>query len=226
MRATLVLVVMGLAGSARADDDISAIEKAVPACDPKRATCFGIHLHIARGADGLAATSEFVVGQLERANHHFATADVGFQLARVDTVADTAMHVATRADRSALAAGGLAKRVIHVFVVGQLDDIDVEGAQINGVAWRIPRDKTRKFLIVSAKAWDRTLAHELGHFFGLPHSTYAISIMNKTERAEPPQDQRTFAEEEFTALRAAVAKFVRSRVLATVKPPVDPAIKP
>ena len=85
-----------------------------------------------------------------------------------------------------------------------------------GVTWRLPKD-SRKFVIVSAQALERTLAHELGHFFGLPHSTYAISIMNKADRAEPPVEQRTFADEEIAAMRPNLERLLRDKVIVAVK---------
>lgn len=213
MRALLLVAL--LAGTAQAGE-LDAIKSAAPACDKARTQCFAIQLYVAGNANGLVAGPEWIATQLASANRHFAPLDVGFQLAGVESLPESAMHLETRADRNALAFGRLGGRVIHVFIVGQLDDVDVEGRVAYGVAWRLPKD-TRKFLIVSAQALERTLAHELGHFFGLPHSTYAVSIMNKTERKEPPVDQRTFADEEIAAMRRGLERLVRSRVIVAVK---------
>lgn len=211
VRALLVLCL--LVRVARADD-ADAIAKAVPSCDKDR-TCFAIQLHIAGDDHGLVATAEWVARQLTAANRHFAPLAIGFQLAGVDTLPASAMHIETRADRDALAENHLGGRVIHVFIVGQLDDVDQEGSIAYGVTWRRPND-ARKYLIVSVQALERTLAHELGHFFGLPHSTYAVSIMNKTERAEPPVEQRTFADEEITAMRPVLERLLRNKVIVAV----------
>ena len=189
------------------------VEQAVPACDEARAHCFAIQLHVASDAGGLAASPEWIAQQLDNANRHFAALDVGFQLAGVD--GDSVMHVATRADRNALGAH-LPAKVIHVFIVGQLDNVD-DDAPVFGVTWHRPKEG-RKYILVSAKAWERTLAHELGHFFGLPHSTYAVSIMNKTPRDEPPPEKRTFADEEVAAMRPALQRLVRDRVIADQPP--------
>jgi len=203
------------AGVARADDDLAALEQAVPTCDAKRTHCFGIAVHVGRGVDGAGhiATTEWIAAQIATANVHFEAVGVGFQLASVDEISGDVTHIATKAERSALAAKGLPGRVIHVYVVGQLDDVDEAGKVINGVTWR---KGDRKFVIISSKAWTRVLAHELGHVFGLPHSTYAISIMNKTERAEPPQEKRTFADEEIAAMKPAVKRLVSGKVLAPI----------
>jgi hypothetical protein len=191
-------------------NDLEAVATAVPACEASRTHCLPIQLHVAADAAGLVVTPEWIAHQLAVANRHFGSLDVAFQLAGTDTLDDSAVHIETRADRNALAARGLPGRVIHLFIVRRLDDIDVKGGILNGVAWRRPGDK-RKYVILASNAFERTLAHELGHVFGLPHSSYAVSIMNKTERKEPPVDQRTFADEEIAAMRTALGRLVRDK---------------
>ena len=79
-------------------------------------------------------------------------------------------------------------------------------------------DRNVKLVILSTQAWARTLAHELGHVFGLPHSTYPISIMNKSERKDPPPDQRTFDPKELAAMKPRIAYFVKSGALVATRP--------
>jgi hypothetical protein len=185
-------------------------EDAAPACD--RATCFALQLHIAPTADGLVVTPEWIAAQVATANRQFAALDVGFQIAGSDVLPASAAHLRTRADRSALAPY-VEGKVIHVFVTGQLDNVD-DDKPVYGVTWRTG---ARKFVILAANARDLVLAHELGHVFGLPHSTYAISIMNKTKRAAPPIEERRFADEELAAMRPAVRRLVRAKILENVR---------
>lgn len=215
MRSLLVVVCLLATSVARADDDLAAIREGAPACEKTRAYCFAIQLHVAGDDHGLVAKAPWIAKQLAGANRHFTPLDIGFQLAGVDSLPASAVHLETRADRDAVAKGRLTSRIIHVFVVGQLDDIDVEGGIAYGVTWRRPKDG-RRYLIVSAQALERTLAHELGHFFGLPHSSYAISIMNKTDRTEPPVEQRTFADEEIAAMRPNLERLIRDKVIVAV----------
>jgi len=207
-----------LGGTANAGDDamLAAIQKAAPSCEPGDNYCFAIQLHVATSEAGLVAGADWLKAQLAGANRHFGPLGVGSTRAGVAWLPESAMHIETRADRNALAVGRLGGRIIHVFIVGQLDDVDVEGAIAYGVTWRRPNDN-RKYIIVSAQALERTLAHELGHFFGLPHSTYDVSIMNKTERKEPPVEQRTFADEEIAAMRPVLERLVRGKVIVAVK---------
>ena len=211
MRRALLVTLLAASG-ARADvaDDVQAIRRGVPACDRTRAHCFGIQLHVAVDGRGPIVSPEWIAAQLAAANRHFARLDASFQLAGIDQQSN--VHVETRGDRDGLAAY-LGGPVVHVFITRRLDDVDVAGSIAFGVTWHAQKDP-RKYIIVSAEAMSRTLAHELGHFFGLPHSTYAISIMNKTDRAAPPPEQRTFADEEIEAMRPVLEMLVREHVLA------------
>ncbi len=180
--------------------------------EPARATTFGLQFHIAPGPVAPVVTPEWVAAQVAMANHQFAALDVGFRVVGTSELPASAAHLRTRADRSALAPL-VVGRVIHVFVTGQLDNVD-DDAPVYGVTWRTG---TRKFVILAANARDFVLAHELGHVFGLPHSTYAISIMNKTKRTEPPLADRRFADEELAAMRGVVKRHVRTKVLDNVR---------
>jgi hypothetical protein len=186
-----------------------------PGC-PERGHCFGLQLHIAADDKGDVVSADWIAEQVASANHHFAPLDVGFQIAGVDALPPSQVHIETRADRDGLATDRLGGKLIHVFLVGQLDDVDDEGRIAYGVTWHMRHDD-RKYVIVSAQALPRTLAHELGHFFGLPHSSYAVSIMNKTERKEPPPEQRTFADEEIAAMRPVLKRLLRDRVIVEAR---------
>jgi hypothetical protein len=210
MRLVWMTVAFASLAGATSADELTAIGGAVPVCE--RAQCFSLQLHVATGDTGLVTTPAFIATQVLLANTHFAPLDVGFQLAGVDALSASAAEIKTPAERSALAAGGPTEGAIDVFVTGELHDVDVADKVLNGVAWRAPK-LGKKFIILSAKAFDRTLAHELGHVFGLPHSTYAISIMNKTPREEPPQEDRTFAEQEIAAMRRRLRTLVRTKVI-------------
>jgi hypothetical protein len=195
--------------------DLATTLAALPACDAARAHCIGIRLHIAVAGSGPIAGPDWLASQLATANRHFAALDVGFRVVGIDALPASTAHIATRGDRDSLAAGGLGGGVIHAFIVGRLDDVDREGQIIRGVAWRTGKDKP-KYVIISTAAPDRVLAHELGHVFGLPHSTLAISIMNKRERVRPPVEQRTFADEEIAAMRPVLQRLLRAGALLEI----------
>jgi hypothetical protein len=208
-----LLVVIALAGTARAAPDLDAIVAGAPGCSG-RTQCIGLAFHIAVDDSGPVATASWATAQLTGANHHFEKLDVGFKIVSVDALPASAVRVENRKERDSFAPQ-VKGTVLHVFVTGQLDDIDKPGDWIYGVTWRARGDT--KFVILSTAAWERTLAHELGHVFGLPHSSYPISIMNKTDRAEPPIDKRVFADEEIAAMRPRIAWLLRSKALAHQK---------
>ncbi len=217
--AALVLTLLASAAvPARADikDDLAAVAPAIPACDADRAHCIGLQLHVAADDKALVVAPAWIAEQVATANLQFAALGVGFQVVGVDALPATAVHVETRAARNALAAGRLDGMVVHVFLIGKLENVD-DDVPVLGVTWHRPNDD-RKYVIVGSDAWPRTLAHELGHVFGLPHSTYAISIMNKTPRDKPPMEERRFADEEIAAMRPALARMLRDKVIADIKP--------
>ena len=201
-----VLSGVGLVHAAPVDDVI----KSAPGCEAKRLRCFGIALHVAVGEAGPIASADWVAAQLAGANHHFEPLDTEFRIVSVDALAAGHLRVEDRQERDSF--GKLATgRVIHVFITGRLDDVDIPGNEIYGVAWR--SGSNVKLIILSTQAWERTLAHELGHVFGLPHSTYPISIMNKTDRKDPPPEQRTFDPKEEVAMKPRILYFAKSKTL-------------
>ena len=207
VRALAVAALLLAGGVAHADDDPEDIRTAAPACSAKH--CIGIHLHVASGDHALVADPEGMATQLTNADAQFAAIDVGFTIAAIDRASQ--VRVSTSKERSAIIGDGLHDGVIDVYVVFRLDDIDNEGEYIRGVTWHTKTD--RKFIILSIAGGPRTLAHELGHFFGLPHSTYAISIMNKKSRKDPPLEQRRFADEEIAAMKPELERLLRDKVV-------------
>jgi hypothetical protein len=164
-------------------------------------TCFELALHVVPDS-----VDDAWLEQLRAtANQHFAAVDAGFDYASRDDLPASASHVVTRADRDAFAKQ-VTDSKIHVFVIGKLENVD-DTAPVHGVTWRA---HGKKFIIIGADSIDRVLAHELGHVFGLPHSTYKISIMNKTKRDDPPMDQRRFSDEELALLKPAVARLAKT----------------
>jgi hypothetical protein len=172
-----------------------------PGCPEDRKHCVALHVHVVVGPEGAVQTPVWMAGQLEHAFRVFEPVDVGFQVEKVDSVDASFLRVETREQRDAIGRPRFSRGVVHVFVVGRLDDVDVIGEQIRGVHWRQRSNTDKRWLILSAIAQSTVLAHELGHFFGLPHSSYRRSIMNKTPRDDPPWEARVFVDEELAIVR-------------------------
>lgn len=178
-----------------------AFETGAPACPQAAKHCVGVIAHVVVEGDAPVQTPVWFAGQIAAANRLFATIDVGFEVTEVRTEAAERAAIDSRADRDRLGRGAHDPAVVHVWVVRRLADVDIAGDEIRGVHWRDRADLTRRFIILSSIAGDRTLAHELGHFFGLPHSKYPESIMNKTPRDEPPWELRGFHRREYAIMR-------------------------
>jgi hypothetical protein len=213
----LLLLVAAPAASAEpaAPADLAAVAAGVPACDAARSHCFAIQLHVTVVDGAPIAAADWLAGELAEANRLFAAIDVGWQIAGVDALPASAARVANPDERASFAPL-VRGPVIDVFVTGELVDVDAPGKTIRGVTLR---HGATKYVILSTAAPPQVLAHELGHVFGLPHSSYPISLMNKTPRADPPLEQRTFAGEELAIMRRTLARLVGDRVLVSLPRP-------
>lgn len=141
----------------------------------------GIRLRAARGpaADGAPVVgTAFVDAQLARTRELFASHGVSFvEVGTRDAVDARFAAPVTRADRDAFAAL-LVRGSIDVFFVASLRDVDDPRQDRMGVTWRKLSDLSRKYVIVSAAAGPTTLAHELGHYLGLPHVAQRNNLMS------------------------------------------------
>ncbi len=198
--------------------DLAAYVRDTPRCVVTAAHCFGIHLHVVVTPEGPVQDVAWVTAQVEQAHRHFALIDTSFEVVAADAVPASELEVDTREERDALGYDRFTRGVVHVFVVGRLADVDIAGSQIRGVHWRERADRAHRWVILSKIAGSLVLSHELGHFFGLPHSTYDISLMNKTVRLTPLVSELTFAPPEIVRMRKHRDRMLVSKMLFARKP--------
>lgn len=202
--------------------DLQAYVRDTPRC-LATTHCFGVHLHMVVTPEGAAQDVAWVRAQIEQADRHFALIDTSFEIVAADAVPAGELEIDDRDERDALGHDRFTRGVVHVFVVGRLADVDIAGNEIRGVHWRERADRTHRWVILSRIAGSLVLAHELGHFFGLPHSDYDISLMNKTVRLTPMVSELTFAEPEVLRMRKHRDRMLASKMLlARTTPAVAP----
>jgi hypothetical protein len=125
---------------------------------------------------GEEENDEWLARELDAARAFFAPFGVQFARAgEVDALPERFAHIETRQDRDALAARVQA-HVINVFVVDSLRDVDDPQEMRRGVHWHGPGGT--HYIILIATASPQVLAHELGHFFGNPHSKVVDNLMS------------------------------------------------
>jgi hypothetical protein len=161
-----------------------------PECPASTRHCFELHLHVVFKDGAPVKTPDWMVSQLSEAHRTFGPLGMGFRIGRVLALDESFADIGSRAARDRLVKFHRPKE-IHVFVVERLADVDEPG-EIRGVHWRYRPDPLRRYVIQSALAGELVLSHELGHFFGLPHSGYRHSLMNKRKREHPPWNERVF----------------------------------
>lgn len=209
-----ILVALSAAAPRETEDPLAGFAGALPACPDEAQRCVGVALHVVCGEGGPVQSAEWVATQLAVANRHFAMIGVGFAVRTVEALPSDLAFVRSAEDRDRLGAGRFTRGVVHVFLVEELSDIDTPDALIRGVHWREGRRSVKRRWVVLAKAApDMVLAHELGHFFGLPHGKDPASIMNKTPRTEPPFETWSFTEREQRRMKRELRLQLRSGVV-------------
>jgi hypothetical protein len=146
------------------------------------ADTFGVSFAIAEEEKRAVQPDAWLEAQLASAEKLFGPIGVHFRWTLKKPLAPEHTHLETRHDRDVLAEQ-LEPGVINVFIVASLRDVDDPSLMRMGVCWRRGNDG-KPYLVVSATARPTVLAHELGHFFGNPHSPTPNNVMSYTRTGE------------------------------------------
>jgi hypothetical protein len=207
----LCAVVLGLALPTTAGaTEAPAAE--LPTCSDEASTCIGLAVYAVEEEGAPVVDAEWLTRQLAVANAQFEPAGIEFEVDRRRRLPSSSAEITTRAQRDRLGRKRLHRGQVTVLIVRRLADVDEPGL-INGVHWRDRADRSRRFIILSSVAHRLTLAHELGHFFGLSHSTDPESLMNTSLRAGPRPAELRFTENELATIRERRDALLRSRRL-------------
>ncbi|AKF03270.1 hypothetical protein [Sandaracinus amylolyticus] len=185
---------------------------------------FPLRVQIARDADGSSAPitdDAWLSAQVASANEIFAPHGVGFVVDSRATLPDAHARLETRADRHALGAR-LDPSRIDWFVVRSLRDVDDPSQMRRGVHWRPAGRPGAHFVIVSAISGPTVLAHELGHYFGNPHSSTPGNIMSYERGDVPP----FFDAPQSRRIARFASRFARERAPAPIDRDASDALPP
>jgi len=163
------------------------------------------------GPDGPkpARDAAWIEAQLAQVERLFGVHGVHFEVRAPRKLPNRFAHLETRADRDALASS-LAPGVVNVFVVASLRDVDDPSRMRMGVHWRPRKTPNKHYAIVAASAMPTTLAHELGHFFGNPHSP----VINNVMSYERTDDELLFFDPaQVKRIKSFARNYVRAREL-------------
>jgi hypothetical protein len=165
-------------------------------------------VHLAGGSEGYPALLTYLEAAVLRANELFEKVGVRFSVQEKIEGEPKCEVVQSGAERDALAIYAPADGRIHVFLIPRLMDLETPTKDIAGRHWRYQgKDRSlrgRRFVMVApGSARTDTLAHELGHFFGLPHHPRFDNLMKQLPRDEKP----AFTMGQIQILRRGVSTF-------------------
>ena len=157
------------------------VSRALPAAagDPAAAPIPTLQLAFAVASEAGTPVRDdaWIDAQVAEAERLFGGLGVHLRKTAPRPLAERFAHLETRADRDALAAE-MSRGVINVMLVGSLRDVDDTSLHRMGVHWRPAAAPAKHYVIVSASALPSTLAHEIGHYFGNPHSAVRDNLMS------------------------------------------------
>lgn len=137
---------------------------------------FGLAISIASENGARIVDDPWVNEQIAAANELFGPVGVRFRWTVETPLPEPHGEMHSRTDRDVLTKR-LEPRLVNVFLVRDLEDVDEPGRHRMGVTWTSRIDQKR-YIVVSRSAKPTVLAHELGHLFGNQHSSVANNLMS------------------------------------------------
>jgi hypothetical protein len=129
-------------------------------------------------------------------------------------------EVITRQERDSFADAVAPPGVVTVLVVPRVQDLDVPSYDLRGVHWRAGG---RRWIFLTARARPPVLAHELAHYFGLPHDPAGGNLMTPgpssaawRSRHPPRPFAPILTADQVRRLRAGISRFSSTRQIPDV----------
>ncbi len=145
-------------------------------------------VHIATERGQPVATDAEIVASVRRTNRALAAFRMRVHVARIRTMGPGHERIQTETERLELARRAHHDGTLHVFFVDSVSmrDEDDADARLSGLHWRYAGMRAqmheRQYLVISNDAPNTTLAHEVGHAFGLDHHKSYENIMCSCRR--------------------------------------------
>jgi hypothetical protein len=119
----------------------------------------------------------WIDAQLAEVERLFEPVGLRFRKTQQHILSARFARLETRQDRDALDEARVPS-LVNVFVVASLRDVDDTRMYRMGVHWRHTTTPAHRWVIVTVDALQSTLAHELGHWLGLPHTQTVDNLMS------------------------------------------------
>jgi hypothetical protein len=136
-----------------------------------------LSLAVATDQDHPVVDAAWIEEQMARMRALFGPLGVHPEVVSTRPIGGRYLHLETRDDRDALMAE-VRPKVVNVFFVGTLRDVDEPDRMRRGVCWRNRAHPSQRYVIVASEAPPTVLAHEMGHYFGNGHSQVRDNLMS------------------------------------------------
>jgi hypothetical protein len=182
----LLLPIEALAGGSRKVPDLRRDAGAWVQPRAARMLRLPVTVHLATEGGAAVTSRADVAAWVARANEELAPYGIEVEVRAVKRMPSGWSSVTRWQARRALARYAPNDGTIHVFGIEHLDDGARMGRRVRGLHWRyrgLARTlRGREYVVVTRDAPDTTLAHELGHLFGLRHTARQDNIMCSCRR--------------------------------------------